>query len=61
MSDSSALDTIDGLDYEDIEQAVMETSRGRWFLTEFARRHKATDTGVLLDAIRRLEGQIQYM
>lgn len=61
MSDSSALDTIDGLDYEEIEQAVMETSRGRWFLTEFARRHKAADTAVLLDAIRRLEGQIQSM
>ncbi|MGB5213971.1 MAG: hypothetical protein WBN88_10050 [Anderseniella sp.] len=59
MSDSSALDTIDGLDYEEIEQAVMETSRGRWFLTEFARRHKAADTAVLLDAIRRLEGQLQ--
>jgi len=29
MSDSSALDTIDGLDYEEIEQAVMETSRRR--------------------------------
>ncbi|WP_108883171.1 hypothetical protein [Anderseniella sp. Alg231-50] len=61
MSDNSALDTIDGLDYEEIEQAVMETSRGRWFLTEFARRHKAADTAVLLDAIRRLEGQIQSM
>jgi hypothetical protein len=61
MSDSSALDTIDGLDYEEIEQAVMETSRGRWFLTEFARRHKAADTAVLLDAIRRLEGQLQSM
>lgn len=61
MSDSSALDTIDGLDYEEIEQAVMETSRGRWFLTEFARRHKAADTAVLLDAIRRLESQIQSM
>ncbi|MEO9877198.1 MAG: hypothetical protein ABJM26_14395 [Anderseniella sp.] len=61
MSDSSALDTIDGLDYEEIEQAVMETSRGRWFLTEFARRHKAADTAVLLGAIRRLESQIQSM
>lgn len=61
MSDSSALDTIDGLDYEEIEQAVMETSRGRWFLTEFARRHKAADTAVLLDAIRRLEGQLKSM
>ncbi len=61
MSDSWTLDTIDGLDYEEIEQAVMETSRGRWFLTEFARRHKAADTAVLLDAIKRLESQIQSM
>ncbi|MGI9513035.1 MAG: hypothetical protein ACR2OL_09060 [Anderseniella sp.] len=61
MSDNQALDTFDGLDYEEIEQAVMETSRGRWFLTEFARRHKAADTALLLDAIRRLEGQIQSM
>lgn len=61
MSDNQALDTFDGLDYEEIEQAVMETSRGRWFLTEFARRHKAADTAVLLDAIRRLEAQIQSM
>ncbi len=61
MSDNQALDTFDGLDYEEIEQAVMETSRGRWFLTEFARRHKAADTAVLLDAIRRLEAQIRSM
>ncbi len=58
MSDNSALEGIDGLTYEEIEQAVMETSRGRWFLTEFARRHKATDTATLLNAIRRLEDQI---
>jgi len=61
MSDNQALDTFDGLDYGEIEQAVMETSRGRWFLTEFARRHKAADTVVLLGAIRRLENQIQAM
>ncbi len=61
MSDNQALDTFDGLEYEEIEQAVMETSRGRWFLTEFARRHKAADTAELLDAIRRLEDQIQTM
>jgi len=61
MSDNQALNTFDGLDYEEIEQAVMETSRGRWFLTEFAPRHKAADTAVLLDAIRRLEDQIQSM
>ncbi|PTW58718.1 chemotaxis phosphatase CheZ [Breoghania corrubedonensis] len=43
-------------DYEAIENAVMETSRGRWFLAEFARRNRTADTGVLLEAIGKLEG-----
>ena len=37
MSENTAVDTVSGLDYEEIEEAVMETARGRWFLTEFAR------------------------
>lgn len=48
----------DGLtedDYERIEEAVMETARGRWFLSEFARRIRAQDTQRVLDAIARLE------
>jgi hypothetical protein len=45
-------------DYEAIEAAVMETARGRWFLTEFARRNRTADTQVLLEAIARLEDQI---
>ncbi|MCZ8315165.1 hypothetical protein [Phreatobacter sp.] len=43
-------------DYEAIEQAVMETARGRWFLAEYARRNRHADTGAVLDAIGRLEG-----
>jgi chemotaxis regulatin CheY-phosphate phosphatase CheZ len=42
-------------DYVAIEDAVMETPRGRWFLAEFARRNRAADTNLLLDAIARLE------
>lgn len=48
----------DGLteaDFETIEDAVMETARGRWFLREYARRVKAADTDVLLDALARIE------
>jgi len=61
MSDSTAIDTVNGLDFEEIEAAVMETTRGRWFLTEFARRARAADTKILLGAIRRLEDQLLAM
>ncbi len=61
MSDSTAIDTVNGLDFEEIESAVMETTRGRWFLTEFARRTRAADTKILLGAIRRLEDQLLAM
>ena len=41
-------------DYEAIEAAVQESPRGRWFLGEFARRNRAADTLMLLEAIRTL-------
>lgn len=41
--------------YEALESAVMESARGRWFLAEYARRHRAADTMMLLDALRKLE------
>jgi hypothetical protein len=41
--------------YEALESAVMESPRGRWFLTEYARRNRAADTTMLLDALKRLE------
>ena len=42
-------------DYEAIEAAVLESPRGRWFLGEFARRNRAADPFMLLEAIRKLE------
>ncbi|HRE22183.1 MAG TPA: hypothetical protein PKW21_14310 [Rhabdaerophilum sp.] len=41
--------------YEQIEAAVMETSRGRWFLAEYARRHRHAETELVLEAIDRLQ------
>ena len=45
-------------DYEAIEQAVMETARGRWFLAEYAKRNRHTDTVAVLDAIGKLESAV---
>jgi hypothetical protein len=33
----------------------METSRGRWFLTEYAKRNRNADTTMVLDAVARIE------
>jgi len=42
-------------DYDAISEAFMETSRGRWFLGEYAKRNRNTDTSMVLDAIVRIE------
>ncbi|PSC05192.1 hypothetical protein SLNSH_10285 [Alsobacter soli] len=42
-------------DYEAIEAAVMETSRGRWFLAEYARRNRHAETERLLQSLNRIE------
>jgi hypothetical protein len=42
-------------DYEAIRDAFMETSRGRWFLGEFAKRNRNADTSMVLDAVARIE------
>ena len=42
------------LDFVTIESAVMETIRGRWFLKEYARRHRHADTEQVLAAIDKL-------
>ena len=42
-------------DFESIENAVLETPRGRWFLAEYARRNHQSDTEFLLMSINRLE------
>ena len=43
------------VDYETIEAAVTETVRGRWFLSEFARRNRTNEMNQLLEAMGRLE------
>lgn len=48
--DASEID----IEYEAIEEAIMQNPRGRWFLNEYARRNRAADTNRLLEAIDRL-------
>ena len=45
-------------DYEAISHAFMETSRGRWFLGEYAKRNRNADTRMVLDAVARIEQTI---
>ncbi len=42
-------------DYDAIEEAVMETARGRWFLAEYARRHRQADTLTIVETLERIE------
>lgn len=46
-------------DYEEIEAAVMETARGRWFLAEYGRRARAAEGEKLLAALERLESRLE--
>jgi hypothetical protein len=45
-------------DYEAINHAFMETSRGRWFLGEYAKRNRNADTRMVLDAVARIEQSV---
>lgn len=42
-------------EYDAIEEALLSSARGRWFLAEHADRNRAQDTQVLLEAIAKLE------
>src|SRR5271165_5037190 len=56
LSPISARATLPGeADYDAIREAFMETSRGRWFLGEYAKRNRNADTGMVLDAVSRIE------
>lgn len=55
MSEVRSLTPLSENDYEAIATAVMETARGRWFMTEFAKRNRQADTAQLLGAISRIE------
>ena len=58
ISEQSNKTALTSEDYEEIVEAVMETSRGRWFLNEFAKHNRNADTQILLDAITKLEATI---
>ena len=54
----AALPPPEGLtedDYDAIHAAVVETVRGRWFLSEYARRNRVEEVQEMLAAIGRLE------
>jgi hypothetical protein len=59
LSPISARASLPGeADYDAISQAFMETSRGRWFLGEYAKRNRNADTRMVLDAVERIEQTI---
>ena len=56
LSPISARPTLPGeADYDAIREAFLETSRGRWFLGEYAKRNRNADTSMVLDAVARIE------
>ncbi len=57
-NDPRALSDLSQADFDSIEQAVMETARGRWFLREYAARNRNADTNVLLEAIGKLQSAV---
>ncbi|GEP02190.1 hypothetical protein [Methylobacterium oxalidis] len=58
MSGSQSLSTIEPSEYDLIEATMSESARGRWFLSEYARRNRSADTDMLLGAIGRLESAV---
>jgi hypothetical protein len=57
-SSRSHLTSLTG-DYDAIEQAIRETSRGRWFLACYLERNRSSETKMLLGAISKLESAMQ--
>jgi hypothetical protein len=57
MTSSGASD-LGAADYQAIEEAVMESPRGRWFLGEYARRLRQEDNLALVRAMARLESAL---
>lgn len=45
-------------DFEAIREAFLETTRGRWFLDEYTRRNRNTDTAMVLEAVARIESSL---
>ena len=60
LSPISARPNLPGeADYDAIREAFMETARGRWFLNEYAKRNRHTDTGMVLEAVARIEANLK--
>lgn len=55
MPQPPAKQLLSETDFEAIAAAVQETERGRWFLDEYARRNRHSDTRQVLEAIERLQ------
>lgn len=55
MSERRTPPGLDLADYDQIEAAVKETARGRWFLAEHAKRNRHADTETILAALAKLE------
>jgi hypothetical protein len=51
-------DSFSESDYQAIAAAISETERGRWFLSEFARRSRSAETMRVVDAIKLLEASL---
>ena len=54
MSQPVTRSAIDA-EFEAIASAVNDTSRGRWFLSEYARRNRNADTRLVLEMLARVE------
>jgi chemotaxis protein CheZ len=48
----------DAVFYQALEDAMMQTPRGRWFLTEFSRRNRLEETQTLLAAVEKLTASV---
>lgn len=45
-------------DYDQIQAAVLETKRGRWFLGEYARKNRQVESQLVLDALTSIQNKI---
>ena len=58
MEEADLAIRVENESFDAIERAVRETERGRWFLDEFARRNRQSNTEMLLDSISKLEDAV---
>lgn len=60
MKDQNVLGSLEAdAEYRAIETALLETPRGRWFLTEHGRRSRRIDARLLDEAIHQLQSSLR--